>query len=83
MSEPVPPPFKNPFFDVARKKIYALEKGKGVKIISTFKNVDIYLVAKRIGTIAYAYAAKFRGTDNRKFTVRIIDDETVGVWRIQ
>lgn len=83
LSDPPPPPFKNPFFDMVRKKIYELEKGKGVKIVSTFTAVDIYLVSKRIGTIAYTYAAKCRGTDNRKFTVRIIDDKTVGVWRTQ
>ena len=79
---PAPPPYKNPFFTTVRDKIKGMKKGGGIKVISTF-DCDIIDIQRRISTITTNYSKKMRITGPCKFTVRIIDDETIGIWRTE
>jgi len=75
----IPLPCKNEDLEKVKKDISELEVGRCLKYETT-KERSLYQLQKYISTICSNYSRKM--DMSIRFTVRIIDEKSIGVWRL-
>lgn len=74
---------RNPFFTEIRKRVYEMQKGECIKVaLPIDSETKVSVLQKRMGVIVHVYSKKIENTEKKKFSVRIIDDSSVGIFRI-
>lgn len=79
-----PKEIRNPFFTEIKKRIAIMEIGKCVKVsLPISSKTSSALLQKRMSVICCVYSKKTEAVKKKKFSVRVLDDVTVGIYRTE